>query len=294
MDERTIGMTTATSAYIIWGFLPAYWKLLDHIDAGVILAGRIIWAFIFMLIIVFLMRSQRGLWMEWKRLWQYKKRFFGLLLASLLISLNWLTYIWAVNNHYVIEASLGYYINPLISILLGMIVLRESLTRLQMISFALASIGVIYLTVSFGVFPWISFVLAISFALYGLLKKVIDLNEIFGLTIETLIVTPFALIYIWQISFNMLEISITALLLIGGGVVTAVPLLLFAYGTRRIPLSMVGFLQYIAPTIMLLLGIFAFDETFSIHHLFAFTCIWIALILYMRSAHLTYEKSRSQ
>lgn len=294
MDQRTIGMTTATSAYIIWGFLPAYWKLLDHVDAGVILAGRIIWAFIFMLMIVFILQSQRGLWQEGKRLWQHKKQFIGLIFASLLISLNWLTYIWAVNNHYIIEASLGYYINPLISILLGMIVLRESLTRAQLVSFVLASLGVIYLTVSFGVFPWISFVLALSFALYGLLKKVIDLNEIFGLTIETLIVTPFAIIYVGQVSFSMLDLSMTTFLLIGGGVVTAVPLLLFAFGTRRIPLSMVGILQYIAPTIMLLLGIFAFDETFTVHHLIAFTCIWTALVLYMRSAHLTYEKSRLQ
>lgn len=294
MGERATGIVLASFAYIIWGVLPLYWKLLDHVSAGVILSMRIIWAFIFMIFLVLVMRNQKKLFAEMVRLFHHKRQLIGIIAASFIVSLNWLTYIWAVNNEYVIEASLGYYINPLINVLLGILILQESLTRAQRFAVGLAGLGVFYLTISLGAFPWISFALALTFAIYGLLKKVVDLNEIFGLTIETLIVTPFALIYVWLSSFQVEILSLTSLLLAGAGVATAVPLLLFAFGTRRIPLSMIGFLQYFSPTIMLLLGVFVFKEEFSINHFIAFTLIWTALIIYMRSAHLTYRKSRLQ
>jgi len=294
MNERTTGIVLATGAYFIWGVLPLYWKLLDHVNASIILGMRIIWAFIFMIILVFIMNDQKRLLSEFSRLLKNKRQLIGITAASIIISLNWLTYIWAVNHEYVIEASLGYYINPLINVLLGIVILKESLTRAQVISVGIAGIGVLYLTLSLGVFPWISFVLAITFALYGLLKKIVDLNEIFGLTLETFIVTPIALIYIIFSPFQTEIFSSTFALLAGTGVATAVPLLLFAYGAKRIPLSMIGFLQYFSPTIMLLLGVFAFKETFSINHFIAFTLIWTALFIYMRSAQLTYRKSRMQ
>lgn len=292
MNARTTGILVSIIAYTIWGVLPLYWKLLDHVSAGIILSMRIIWAFVFMIILVFIMNRQKKLLAECYRLLSHKRQFIGITLAAFIISLNWLTYIWAVNNDYVIESSLGYYINPLISILFGIIILKETLTKAQIVSVGIAGLGVLYLTVSLGVFPWVSFALAITFAVYGLLKKIVDLDEIFGLTIETLIVTPLALIYVWLSPFQTAAFSWTMALLAGAGITTAVPLLLFAFGTKRIPLSMVGFLQYIAPTIMLLLGVFVFQETFSVNHMIAFILIWTALIIYMRSAQVTYRKSQ--
>lgn len=289
MDQNgRSGIIYATAAYILWGFLPIYWKLVNHVPAGVILANRIVWSFVFMIIIVLAVRKWVPFLEECRSILKDKKRLIGITLASIIISINWLTYIWAVNNGHVIQASLGYYINPIVSILLGMIVLKETLTRRQVISFILAAIGVINLTISFGVFPWIALVLAFSFALYGLLKKMVDISAMFGLTIETMIVTPIALIYLLAIPNSTFSISTmsfgTGLLLAGAGVATAIPLLLFASGVKHIPLSMVGFLQYIAPTIMLVLGIFVYHETFSRVHLISFAFIWVALVLYMGSA----------
>lgn len=194
-----------------------------------------------------------------------------------------------MNHHHVIQASLGYYINPLVSVLLGILFLKETLTKRQTISVILAGLGVIYLTISYGVFPWISLLLAITFGVYGLLKKTIDISAMFGLAIETMIVTPLALIYLFTIPKNAFDIgtifTTTNLLLVGAGVVTAVPLLLFASGAKKLPLSLAGFLQYIAPTIMLVLGIFLYHETFSTSHMIAFALIWIALIIYLGSVY---------
>lgn len=294
MNERTTGIIIAAGSYVIWGILPLYWRLLDDVQAGIILSMRIIWAFVFMIGLVFILKRQKQLISEISRILKDNRQFFGLILTAIVISLNWLLYIWAVNNEYVIETSLGYYINPLVNVLLGIIILKESLTRAQVISVLIAGIGVLYLTVSLGVFPWISLGLAFSFGLYGLLKKIIDLDEVLGLTIETLIVTPIALIYVTLLPVQTKVFSLTYLLFIGAGIVTAIPLLMFAYGARRIPLSMIGFLQYIAPTLMLLLGVFVFNETFSINHFIAFSMIWTALIIYMRSAQIAYRKSRQQ
>ncbi|RYG72230.1 EamA family transporter RarD [Lentibacillus lipolyticus] len=288
-QENKLGIIYATGAYILWGFLPIYWKLLDTVPAGEILAHRIIWSFVFMIIVVVSVRKWRPFLHECQVILRDKKKLIGISLASVVISMNWLTYIWAVNNDHVIQASLGYYINPLVSILLGMIVLKETLTRRQIFSFVLAAVGVINLTVSFGVFPWVSILLALTFALYGLLKKTVDISAMFGLTMETIIVTPLALLYLFLFSSESLSAAVmtsgTGLLLIGAGVATAVPLLLFAFGAKQIPLSMVGFLQYIAPTIMLILGVFVYKETFSIAHLLSFVLIWIALVLYMGAAY---------
>ena len=285
--EEKAGILYITAAYILWGFLPIYWKWIDHVPADEILAHRIVWSFVLMICIVFSLRKWKPFVQECKRIFNNKKQLFCITSASIVISLNWLTYIWAVNSDYVIQASLGYYINPLVSILLGMLVLKETLTKRQWVSFAIAGIGMLYLTFSFGVFPWVSLVLAFTFGLYGLLKKMVDMSAMFGLTIETMIVTPVAAIYLFAfptqtVSVNSL-FSGTGVLLIGAGIATAIPLLLFASGAKYIPLAMVGFLQYIAPTIMLVLGVFLFKETFSTAHFIAFALIWIALIIYMGS-----------
>ncbi|MDC3418646.1 EamA family transporter RarD [Aquibacillus salsiterrae] len=203
-----------------------------------------------------------------------------------------------MNNDHVIQASLGYYINPLISILLGMILLKEKLTKWQIFSFLLAAVGVVYLTMNFGVFPWISIVLALSFGLYGLLKKTVHISSMFGLTIETLIVAPIALFYLLyhQIDSGIAPdfTSSTTVLLILSGVATAIPLLLFASGAKRIPLSMIGFLQYIAPTLMLFLGVFLYHEPFTKAHLIAFLCIWTALAIYTISRTKWFKKQEQR
>ncbi|MRH44047.1 EamA family transporter RarD [Aquibacillus halophilus] len=282
--ELKLGVIYAGSAYLLWGFLPIFWKTLQQVPAGTILAHRIVWSFVFMVILLLALRKWNSFVLECKAIIRDRKRLIGISMASLVISMNWLIFIWAVNSDHVIQASLGYYINPLISILLGMFILKEKLTRWQLYSFLLAAIGVSYLTLNFGVFPWVSIVLALSFGMYGLLKKTVAISPLFGLTIETMIVFPVALVYlvIQQVQLGELPnmITPTSGLLIAGGVVTAIPLLLFASGAKRIPLSMIGFLQYFAPTLMLILGVFLYNEVFTNAHLIAFICIWTALAIY--------------
>ena len=286
--ETQKGAIYAGFSYLLWGLLPIYWKLLDHVNAKEILASRVLWSFIFMVIILLLTRKW-GLFLQTvKGFAKNKKQMYALTIASLLISVNWFIYIWAVNSGHMIEASLGYYINPLISILLGMIVLKEKLTVYQYISFILAAIGVLIISISHGQFPWIAIALALSFGLYGLAKKLINVDSEVGLTLETLVVTPVAAIYIGYLFFNgshsFLSDGVqTDLLLIGAGAATAVPLLYFAKGAKKIPLSLLGFLQYIAPTLTLLLGVFVYDEHFSKIQLLSFMFIWSALVIYSLS-----------
>lgn len=288
-SSQKSGIIFVAFAYILWGFLPIYWKLANHVSAGEILAHRIIWSFVFMALLVTVTAKWRPFINECKEIIHNKNKLLGITFASIIISLNWLTYIWAVNADHVIQASLGYYINPLVSVLLGIIFLKESLTRRQILSVILAAAGVLYLTISYGVFPWISLVLAITFGLYGLLKKTVDISAMFGLTVETLIVTPIALLYLAFLPEQAFDFQAPLTgsnwLLVGAGIATAIPLLLFAAGTKSIPLSMVGFLQYISPTIMLLLGVFLYGEPFTTAHLIAFGFIWIALIVYLASVY---------
>ncbi|WP_261134862.1 EamA family transporter RarD [Bacillus sp. Marseille-Q3570] len=283
--EQVAGVSAGAGAYILWGFLPLYWKLINHVPSEEILAHRMIWSFVFMLIVLGILRRQKKFTQELKELFANRKKLLGLIFAAVFITLNWYTYIWAVNNNHVVEASLGYYINPLVSVLLGVLVLKERLSFWQIISFILAAVGVLILTIHFGSVPWVAISLALSFGLYGLLKKLVALGALTGLTIETLFITPVALLYVSMLevngtsAFQFADLT-TTLLLIGAGVATAVPLLLFATGANRISLSMIGFLQYIAPTIMLFLGIFLYNEVFSQVHLIAFMFIWIALSIF--------------
>ncbi|MBS8265225.1 EamA family transporter RarD [Mesobacillus boroniphilus] len=291
MDKRTeqqAGVLYAAFSYILWGFLPVYWKLLDHVNADEILANRVFWSFFFIAVILVL-NKKWGLFTGTLRgLAQNKKQLAALAVASMLISMNWFMYIWAVNTDQMIEASLGYYINPLVSVLLGMVFLKERLSLLQYVSFGLAAIGVLIMTISYGQFPWIALSLAISFGLYGLAKKLIKVDSAVGLALETLVVMPLAAIYIAYLlnqgTNSLFAGSLsTTLLLAGAGAATAVPLLFFAKGAQRIPLATLGILQYIAPTLTLILGVFVYYETFSTVHLLAFTFIWSALILYSLS-----------
>ncbi|MBM6616848.1 EamA family transporter RarD [Bacillus suaedaesalsae] len=286
-NTQGAGIIAAALSYVIWGFLPLYWKLLDHVSASEILAHRIVWSFVFMIVILLIANKLKLFWTDVKELITNRKRFIAITSASIIISLNWVLYIWAVNTDQVVQASLGYYINPLISILLGIFVLKERLTFWQTISFALATVGVLYLTIHFGTIPWIALLLAISFGIYGLIKKMVNLSPMTGLAIETMLITPIALLFLSFIQIDgtgkFASGTLDSLLLLGAGVATAVPLLLFASGAKKIPLSMIGFLQYIAPTLMLIIGVFLYHEPFTKYHLIAFVCIWSALAIYYLS-----------
>jgi len=287
-SEVKKGAIYAGFSYFIWGLLPIYWKFIQHVSAEEILANRIIWSFFFMAAIL-LITKKWGLFKETIQGFRtHKKLMAALIVASLLISGNWYIYIWAVNNDHMVEASLGYYINPLVSVLLGMIVFREKLSVSQYVSFALALLGVLILTISYGLFPWVSIILALSFGLYGLAKKKIKLDADIGLALETMAVTPIAFLYMVLLSYkgvqSFLAVSInTDFLLIGAGAVTAIPLLYFAKGAQRIPLSTLGFIQFLSPTITLILGVFVYHETFSKTHFISFMFIWVAITLFTLS-----------
>ncbi len=287
-NEIKTGAFQAGLSYLLWGILPIYWKLLDHVNAEDILANRIFWSFAFMMVVLFFSKKIGNLCSVLKSFKQNRKEMYALIIASLLISTNWFIYIWAVNHHHMIEASLGYYINPLVSVLLGVIFLKEKLSPAQYVSFIIAGVGVLILGISYGKFPWISIVLALSFGVYGLAKKMIKVDSAVGLTLETLVVTPFAFAYMVFLFFNgehaLFAGSVaTDLLLVGAGAATALPLLYFAKGAQKIPLSMLGLLQYIAPTITLILGVLVYGEQFTKHHLQAFIFIWSALTIYSLS-----------
>jgi chloramphenicol-sensitive protein RarD len=275
------GILFALAAYILWGILPVYWKALGNLPAYEILCHRIIWSHIFLLLILLFRKNWRWIKIELKRpltLLTYAG-------SSLFIGFNWLIYIWAVNSGHLVQASLGYFINPLVSVLLGVFFLKEKLRTWQWFAIILATSGVLYLTAFYRAFPWIALFLAFSFGIYGLLRKTGKLNSVEGLTFETALLFLPAFIFL-----IMLELRGSAslghvgmgenMLLLFSGVITAIPLLFFASAARRIHLSMVGILQYITPTIQFLLGVFVYRETFSGSRLVGFVIIWLALIIY--------------
>jgi chloramphenicol-sensitive protein RarD len=232
-------------------------------------------------------------------LWRNKKAFWSLFSASFLITANWFLYIWAVNSSHMVETSLGYYINPLVSVLLGIFFLKERLTKAQLAAFFIAAIGVLILTVSYGRFPWLAFALALSFGLYGLMKKTIKLDALRGLTIETMFVLPFAIIFYVYLFINGKAVLFhdtiqTDFLLLLTGAATAIPLLLFTKGAQNIPLYMIGFLQYIAPTCMLILGVIIYGESFALIDMISFSFIWFALILFTVSKVLEARTRRQK
>lgn len=291
-NEERLGIIYTALAYTLWGLLPLYWKFVQHVPADEILANRIFWSFWFMLVLLIAMRQFSHFKKEALSLFKRPKLLAALIAASVLISINWFVYIWAVNSEQMVEASLGYYINPLVSVLLGVFVLKEVLSKAQVLSFILALIGVLILTFSYGNFPWIAFALAFSFGFYGLVKKMLRVNAAIGLTLETLTIMPIALIYLGYLqgtdSLALFHVSLsTDILLIGAGAATAIPLLLFANGAQRIPLFMVGFLQYIAPTLTLILGVFLYGEPFSVIDLISFIFIWLGLTVF------TYSRMRT-
>ncbi|AMA73292.1 MULTISPECIES: EamA family transporter RarD [Aneurinibacillus] len=282
--EKAAGVAYIVIAYVVWGLLPLYWKYLDDIPAFEILAHRIFWSFVFVVFLLFFYRR----WNVFATAFKNRNNLLFAFFSSVLISANWFVYIWGVNNGHVVEASLGYYINPLLNVVLGVLVLRERLTGWQITALALASVGVAILTVQHGRIPWIAVALATTFALYGLVKKKAQTEALVGLVLETAFMAPLALMYILLLETRGSGAlgygsSLTLLMLVGTGVVTALPLLWFAKGARVVPLSTIGFIQYVSPTISLLIGVFVFKEAFTFVHLVSFSLIWSALLLYSLS-----------
>ena len=274
------GILYALATYLLWAVLPIYWKQLHHVSAAQLIGHRIIWVFL-MLLLVILFTGQRKTFREKLDAKTLKAHS----LAALLLGTNWLIYVWAVNNGFIVESSLGYFINPLFSVLMGMIFLKEKLRPVQWIPLALATLGVLYLTFAYGRLPWIALGLALTFGFYGLLKKQSSLGSLYGLTLETGIIFIPALAYLIYITstgegaFLVVDAK-TDLLLLGAGLTTAVPLLLFAKAVQRIPLTMIGLMQYIAPTGQFLIGILLYKEAFSSSQAIGFGLIWIALLFF--------------
>ena len=272
------GLAAALAAYIAWGCFPLYFKAIRTVPPLQILSHRVVWSLLFLALLV-----------SWKRRWGELRGASAMLptylLTTLLISANWLIFIWAVNGGRVLEASLGYFVNPLVNVLLGVLFLREHLSRKQGAAVVLAGLGVLALVVRLGVFPWVSLALALSFGFYGLVRKKARIDAVVGLLVETALLAPVALAYLLvletqgQGAFLHQGLPIT-LLLAAAGVVTAVPLIWFAMGMRALRLSTMGVIQYITPTAQFLQAVVLFREPFTSSHAIAFGCIWASLALY--------------
>jgi len=287
MEKSPKGTWYAVGAYALWGLLPVYWKWLQHVPAPQLLSHRIIWSFLSLCIVISL--SHR--WENFRMALLNRRVLRSHLASAALIGVNWLTYVWAVNAGFIVETSLGYFINPLLSVAMGVVFFRERLRPWQWIAVGVATAGVLYLTFIYGSFPWIALTLALAFGFYGLVKKTAPLGSLYGLTLETGILLVPALAYLFFSEANgqgaFLHAGVISdLLLIGAGPVTAVPLLMFARAAQRIPLSLVGILQYIAPTLQFLLGVLAYSEPFPPARLVGFSIVWIALIIFAVDAML--------
>jgi chloramphenicol-sensitive protein RarD len=283
-NPRQTGTLYVLAAFVSWGLLPVYWKALQSVPAHEILAHRVFWSFVF----VSLLLGKQKRWAEFRWTFRTRRNRWICLLTAAIIGSNWFIYIWAVNHDHIVDASLGYFINPLITVLLGVIFLRERLNAWQVAAFILASIGVGYLTLQYGRIPWIALSLALTFGFYGLLRKTARIESLIGLTAETGLLSAPALAFVIMLGLRGEGAAGTASLwthaqLMGAGLVTATPLLWYTIGVRRIKLSTAGFLQYLAPSMQLLLGVLVYGEPFTRTHLISFGLIWAALLLYSLS-----------
>ncbi|WP_392553515.1 EamA family transporter RarD [Orbus wheelerorum] len=274
-------------AYLIWGLSPIYFKSIASLPASEIIFHRIIWSAFFCAIFILFYKQPQ--W--WKPLFNNPKYLIVLFCTGLMLSANWLLYVWAINNHYMLEASLGYYINPLFSVLLGTIVLKEQMRKMQWFAVGLALIGVLIQIVLIGELPWISLLLALSFASYGIIRKVVPINVLPGMVVETWILVPVALLWLWcnPASMTLTDVFWSSHLIwlcILAGPLTLVPLILFNLAAKHLPYSTIGFLQYTSPTLVFLLAIFYFHESFSLEKLVTFGFIWLALCVFSLDTYL--------
>jgi chloramphenicol-sensitive protein RarD len=275
--QARIGLLYGLAAYLSWGLAPAYYRLLDHVAPIQILAHRIFWSLIFLLPLV----AYRNLWADIARAFRDRRTLLTLIASTIFISANWYTFIYSISVHQVMQASLGYYMNPLVVVLLGVVFLKERLRPVQVLSLVLAAVAVAILTASQGRLPVISLILAVSFAMYGLLRKQAPVNAVVGLFIETLLLAPIcASLVAFDFTRGPARSHATYALLAGAGVITAIPLLWFANAARRLRLATMGLLQYLAPTCSFLLAVAFFGEPFTPVQRIAFPMIWLALIVY--------------
>ena len=284
------GIWYAIGAYTAWGLFPAYWKQIQQVPALQIVGHRILWSFILLMAIIVVARQ----WRTFCSAALTRRVARTYLAAALLLSLNWLTYIWGVNAGLIVETSLGYFINPLLSVLMGVLFFRERLRPWQWVPLGLAAAGVLYLTFAYGSPPWIALTLAFSFGIYGIVKKTTALGSFYGLTLETGILLLPATLYLLYVEKAgqgafLHTGTILDILLVGSGLVTAIPLLMFASAARRIPLSLLGILQYIAPTLQFLLGVLVYREPFTHAQLIGYGLVWMALIIFGLESLIAYR-----
>ena len=291
-EERS-ALIAGFAAFITWGLVPVYWKLLKSVPATEILAHRFVWTTLFLVLLL-----------SWQRRWdevlesaRSRRALIFCLTSGSAIAINWFLFIWAVNTGHIIETSLGYFMTPLVNVLFGAIFLRERLSRWQLVSVLLASVAVLNLTFGYGRFPWIALSLCFSFGVYGLLRKKSGTRAIPGLFFETITLTPIAVAYLFilhqkgALVFGAQNLSLSFLLLISG-VVTGLPLVWFGHAARHLRLTTVGFLQYLAPTCTFFLGVFLYHETFTSAHLITFVMIWVALAIFTVDAIWRWRSER--
>ncbi len=285
MNDSSVGALYATAAYAFWGLTPLYWKALERVPPAELLGHRILWSCAVGLVLV----SARRAWPELGRCVRSPRAGLSILLASGLLAANWLVFLWAVATDRVLATSLGYYVTPLVNVALGVAFLGERLSRGQLVSLALASVGVVTLAVRLGEPPWIALALAASFGCYGLVRKKALVGPIAGFGLEMLLLAPWAAAYLLALSADggaalPSQSSRVHALVAGAGIVTAAPLLWFNHAARRLRLATLGFFQYLAPSVAFLLAVFAFGEPFTPAHAFSFGCVWLALAIYSLDA----------
>ncbi len=279
--DRKAGTVYAISAFLLWGAIPVYFKAVAWMPALEMLAHRTLWSAVFVGVLL----------LAWKRLgvvrlaWRDRRLIATLAFSSVILAANWLIFIWAIANGFVLQSSLGYYINPLVSVLLGVVFLGERLNRRQVVAVGLATVGVMVPLAGLGKFPWIALSLAFSFGAYGLIRKVVAIDATAGLFVETLLLVPAALAYVAYLGFSGISVVASEggsgiVVVLASGLVTALPLILFTAGARRLPLATVGFFQYIAPSCHFVLAVFVYGEAFTTAHVITFALIWAALALY--------------
>ena len=293
--EQRKGVILACMAFFMWGLAPIYFKLLQHISAFEILMHRVVWSVLFIVIIVEVMKQ----WHKVQHVLKDPKLIAMLVITATLLGFNWGLFIWAVNNDHMLDASLGYYINPLLNVLLGMLFLSEKLRKWQALAVGLALCGVVIQVISFGSFPVVALSLAGSFAVYGLLRKKLPIESLPGLLLEALILLPVALVYWWLMAPSNSSDFVandwhTNVLLISAGVITTLPLLCFTGAAKRLQYTTLGFFQYIGPSLMFVLAVVFYGEVFSAERIVTFACIWSALAIFSWDSYRQSQKRKRE
>lgn len=297
-ETSTTGVMYGLAAFVLWGLAPIYFKELSHVVPLEFLSHRMVWSFILLIFLLFFRRTLPNLIKDIRLTFSNGKLMLMLLTSALLISTNWLVFIWAVANNHVVETSLGYFINPLMNVAFGIMLLGERLTRTKLAAVGLAAVGVLYMIVQSGTFPWVALILGTSFALYGLIRKKATVGAVLGLWVELLLLLPLVIGYLTYVSLTAgggfmgaeKYDDYTWALLIFGGLITTAPLVFFASAATRLPLSTIGLLQYLAPSMTLLLAVFLWHEPFTFTHMVAFGCIWGALLIYTMDSFFPKKK----